>query len=227
MKPHMSVVGYRARLRAEAGAELSWAPSEDGSLIGAWLSDGKLHNCLVGVRDGLAAIHGHAEGELVGFELEPDGSAAHAWRIEVPSYSCTWPRGVRLRVLEKGKREFELADRGAGVIFLRGPLRGASEVPAPPELIAPGQEVVASDMAVDAMWIELQYEHKGTAWRQRHQYAVPAPETVVLVTAQAPEGTHEPLFKATAEIARSIVLRPEVRPSLLGRLLGRRSRGSA
>jgi hypothetical protein len=226
MNPDVSILGYGARLRAEAGAEFGWSPSNDGSLIGAWVTSGNLHNCLVSVRDGIAAIHGDAEGRLIGFALEPDPSAPDAWRIDLPSYSCTWPNGMKLRVLPNklNKWEFEFADRGEGVVFLRGPLRGASEVPAPPDLVGPNQELVGSDMAAAAMWIELRYEHAGKAWRQRHQYAVPAPETVVLVTAQAPEGTEEPLFRAVVEIAKSVQLKPEARPSkgFMARLFGRK-----
>ena len=225
MNPDVSVLGHAARLRAEPGAELAWSPTGDGSLIGAWNDSGKLHNCLVKVRGGVATMVGDAEGGLVGFDLEPDTTVAHPWRIDLPSYSCTWPAGVKLRVLpnKRNKCEFEFADGGEGVIFLRGPLRGASEVPAPPDLVAHDQELVASDMARGAMWIEVRYEHEGTAWRQRHQYAVPAPEVVVLVTAQAPEGTEGPLFESLAEIAKSIELKPEARPrkGLLARMFGR------
>jgi hypothetical protein len=223
MSPDVAVVGYGARLRAEAGAELV-RPSDDDTLLGAWTHGGDLYNCLVSVRDDRAAIHGDADGRLVGFALEPEPASEAAWRIEAAAYSCAWTRGLKLRVLPSKVRSwaFELI-AGEGMLFLQGPLRGAAETPTPDDLIAPYQELVDSDMSADAMWLELRYQHGGKTWRQRHQYAVPAAETVVMVTAQAPEGAEGPLFAACHEVARSVRLRTEApRKGFLAGLLGSR-----
>jgi hypothetical protein len=208
MNPDVSIVGYGVRLRAAAGAELGRAPANDDSLIGAWAGAGQLHNCLVAIRNGVAKVAPTSSGRIDGFALEPDGTCrAAGWSIELPRFSCAWPRGLVLRVLphRRNRWEFEFAGGREGIVILRGPLR-ASEVPPPPSLVGEGQELVRSDMRPHAMRIETRYEHAGAKWRQRHRYAVPAPATVVLVTAQAPEGAHESLFAATDEIASSIRL---------------------
>lgn len=205
MTSDVSLVGHGVRLRIETGTELGRSPDGGGSLVVAHFDRGTVRNALVSVREADTTIVGGADGDLAGLSLEPVATAREAWRIEGSGFSCTWPDGTKLRVLPEGVAswEFELADEGEGLVFLRGPLRGA-QVPAPPDLVAPDQEVVASDMTAAAMWIELRYEHEGQAWRQRHQYAVPAAETVVLVTAQALEGTEKPLFRAAAEVAASV-----------------------
>jgi hypothetical protein len=215
MNLDVAVVGYGARLYAEFGARLV-RPSDDDTLVGSWITPDDLYNCLVSVRDERATIHGDADGRLVGFALEPDpASSQRSWTIEVATYTCAWPRGVGLGVSRRGfkGRAFELFHGSEdGLIFLQGPFRGASEAPRIEDLIAPYQEPVDSDMSPDAMWRELRYEHGGRTWRQRHQYAVPAPETIVLVTAQAPEGTEQPIFAACHEIARSVRLRSSSAP---------------
>jgi len=212
MNPDVAIVGYGVRVRGEAEAQVARYPTgrgpAPGSLVGALQRHGQLHNCLVAVRGDTAVLVPDASGKIVGFSLEPDGPAETSWKIETPGFTCAWPDHMKITILPHrlNRWEFELA-RGEGVVFLRGPLVGASETPAPHNLIAPGQRIVASDMSSDETWLELAYEHEGKPWRQKHRYSVPAPMTVVLVTAQAPEGDHEPLFAAVDEIAKSVRLR--------------------
>lgn len=208
MHPEVRVVGYGVRLSAPAGAELGRAPTNDDSLVGAWHGNGERHDCFVSVRDGVASVRAHGRARTDAFACEPDDARrTDTWRIELPRFSCAWPRGLALRVLPPGleRWEFELADARAGVIVLRGPLR-ALQVPAPTEIVAKGQELVRSDLRPHAMFVETRYERGPTPWRARTRYAVREAGAVVLVTGQAPEGAHAGLFAVVDEIAASIRL---------------------
>ena len=209
MHSELRIVGYGVRLTAPAGAELGRAPSNDDSLVGAWHGDGEPHSCFVAVRGGVASVRAHGSARVDAFSCEADDTRrTDAWTIELPRFSCAWPRGLALRVLPSGveRWEFELADAREGLIVLRGPLR-ALQVPKPPDLVGAGQVLVRSDMRPNATWIETRYERGAKPWRTRTRYAVRESGAVVLVTAHAPEGAHAGLFAAVDEIAGSIRLR--------------------
>lgn len=203
--------GYGARYRVAPGTEVGAAPSDDGSLISARRTPAGLSNGFLEV-DG----EGHrpeliagADGTTGGLERAGDAGARAGWEVEARGVCCAWPAGFKLFAVAHSAWCFELTPAVSSteaVIFLRGPLHGAQQTPTPPDLIAPGQTLVADDMSADAMWMELEYAHEDTIWRQRHQYAVPRPETVVLVTAQAPRGQHESLFAAADVVAKSVRL---------------------
>lgn len=136
------------------------------------------------------------------------GPAHRRWVIAAPGFSVPWPDDLRLLGTKPGAPwAFELyGSRADALIFCRGPLRGAGQVPAPPDLVAPGQQVVADGMGDPRPWLELEYDHEGVTFRQRHIYAVPEPETVVLVTAQAPADAAGSLMAAAMEIAAGVEL---------------------
>jgi hypothetical protein len=53
-------------------------------------------------------------------------------------------------------------------------------------------------------WVEVRYTAEGKAWRQRHFYAVLAPETIVLVTAQGPDARAKLVAADAERVAGSI-----------------------
>lgn len=134
--------------------------------------------------------------------------AGPAWSLETASYSVAWPQDWGVYSTDPGSVwPFELhgvRELSEAMIMLRGPLHGRREVPAPPQLIGRGQQVIADDLNGPAPWLELGYTHAGKEWRQRHFYGRLAPETVVLVTAQAPQPQAARVFADAEAMTRSI-----------------------
>jgi len=138
-------------------------------------------------------------------KLAANPSAESTWQIETESYAVAWPDGYVVKSGARWPFEFHGIDEGADdLILLRGPLHGAKETPSPPQLVAPGQEVVESNLSTPTPWVEVRYTAQGRAWRQRHFYAVLCPETVVLVTTQGPEARANKLATDGERIASSI-----------------------
>lgn len=220
------IEGFGTRFRIAPGTEIGAAPAANGSLISAHFTRAGVSNGFIkAVASGKPELVAGADGSSGGVERDGASDTVGTWQVLTRGVRCDWPPELKLRVVPPGPWTFEFAptsDTSDACLFLRGPLRGA-HVPAPPNLIAPNQRLIADDMTAAAMWMELEYEHDGTVWRQRHQYAVPEAQTVVLVTAQAPRGHHESLFIAAHAVARSIRLEPPAqRRGFLSRVFGRR-----
>ncbi len=60
------------------------------------------------------------------------------------------------------------------------------------------------NMSDPTPWVDVRYTVDGKAWRQRHFYAVLAPETIVLVTSQGPEVRAKTLATDGKRVATSI-----------------------
>jgi hypothetical protein len=135
-------------------------------------------------------------------------SADSNWQIETKFYKVAWPDDYVVHSSVPDTRwPFELhgtRDRAGNLIILRGPLYWAGEVPRPPQLVAPGQEVVEWDVDGPTPWIEVRYTVGGQVWRQRHFYAALAPETIVIVTVQGPERRAGTLAADGKRVASSI-----------------------
>jgi hypothetical protein len=133
------------------------------------------------------------------------GPSERLWFIRTTTYQVKWPPGFKMvSTTSPSQWPFELQGLEGSMIFLRGPLRGAKDVPTPPQLVAPDQKVVNEGSLGHSIWIELEYRYEGAVWRQRHYYGILAKETVVLVTGQAPATHAAELAKACDLIVESL-----------------------
>jgi hypothetical protein len=202
----IQVVGHGVRLGVAAGASVGWV-DEGPTLIAGLPVAGELTNGLVHVEPGRQAqLRPDEEGRTGGLTVLGDAEPSGSWHIECGGVRAPWPAGSTLAALDipGGPWSFELAEKRT-MLILRGPLE-RQQVPAPYEAIGPGQTVVADDLTATAPWLELRYQVDQETWLQRHYYAAPTPEAVVLVTVQRPADEPTPLYDQAASIAASIEL---------------------
>jgi hypothetical protein len=141
---------------------------------------------------------------------EPVRAAAdREWSVRAGPYELPWPAGTVVRSTTPGTPwPFELHLVGGdedAMLMVRGPLE-QDAVPAPPQLVAPGQELIDSGVTGTTIWTELAYGVDGRRWWQRHEW-VPLDDLVVIVTAQAPAPQAGALREALVAVAG------ELRPS--------------
>jgi hypothetical protein len=133
------------------------------------------------------------------------GPTEKSWSIETGAYRIAWPKNWKLASTGPASRwPFELLGTNGAMILLRGPLKGAKEVPAPPDLVGPGQTIVGGGDLDGQIWVMLEYQHDGQTWHQRHQYGIIGKETVVIVTGQAPASQSAEMTAACETIVKSL-----------------------
>lgn len=85
--------------------------------------------------------------------------------------SCVWPEGHKLASTQAGaKWSFELQATGGhsdSFLIQRGPFHPAG-LPAPSQLVGPGQRVMGQGNTSGVRWIELGYDYDGDSWCQVH-----------------------------------------------------------
>jgi hypothetical protein len=134
------------------------------------------------------------------------------WAIITDDHEIRWPARFTLRVdgnLNPRSWPYELGFDGSGenLLYLQGPLRGATQIPAPEQLVAPGMEMVGNGQLKgtvnSVLWFELAYEHGGAQWRQRLYYLPIDSESVYLLRAQGTANVTSTVFEAADLIATS------------------------
>ncbi len=135
-----------------------------------------------------------------------DGPDLDEWRVEVGGvYTVTWPVALQLRSWPEPDEPpfFAFGDDAGSVVYAQGPFP-LDRVPALDEMIYEGQREVFRDDAGDTPLIDLAYDHKGEAWRQRHIVALLPPGRGMVITVQARRAVADALGRIGLDVARSI-----------------------
>jgi hypothetical protein len=152
-------------------------------------------------------LHGATSLEQVA-DVEP-GPAGPRWRVETSLYTVEWPDGFAVHSPpdEGGPSMFDLHGPAGSLVYIQGPFV-ADNVPAPDQMVGPGQALVDQRREDGRELIELAYAHGGEDWRQVH-CIVPFAEThCLIVTAQAPACSALQTSSALDVMARSLQGRP-------------------
>lgn len=134
-------------------------------------------------------------------DVEP-GPDLNQWQIETTVYTCDWPRGYALGSTRypEDPAPFDLIGSHRELIYIQHPRR----LPDVAQMVAPNQVVVAIERTPDRESIDLEYEHDGIPWRQRHEVVSIADDRFV-VTMQSPLPFAEDATRAAQQVARSLV----------------------
>src|SRR5262249_33527672 len=90
----------------------------------------------------------------------PLGRRRSAFVIETSVFDVEWPADLDLWSTDPGAPSpFDLVGREEELVYVQGPF-ALERLPAIPELVAPGQRIVARGTP-EERWIELSYEHAG------------------------------------------------------------------
>jgi hypothetical protein len=132
-----------------------------------------------------------------------EGPKQDHWRIETAAFTVRWPEGL---VLQSNPTPpgFDLLGPEETHIYVsvQGPIL-RSRLPALDAMAAPGQHVRRQGQSPRWSWVELEYQHEGQPWRQKH-HLVDLAGRVCLVTAQAPEAWFGPAEAAGGAVADSL-----------------------
>ncbi len=151
-------------------------------------------------------------------DLIPGGGCDH-WRIETTVFTARWPSGFAL-ASPPGPgmpSPFDLLGPDGALIYVQGPLprrdlRGLDRIAAPDQVIrrhgrSAGRSWWPPGWAVRHpgwSWVELEYRHEGSPWRQVYRLADLGGGYACVVTKQAPEQWAEWTDQAAEEVAASI-----------------------
>ena len=209
------LAGFGGWFLVEWGTYVARAPGTE-ALVAAHLETGTLVNSVVGIDDGFARVIARERGGWQPIERLDDGPEEPAWGVIAGALAFEWPQGCLLAVVPKPPPhrrlrpwlELKLEREGDELITVRGPAFGA-EVPSPDE-IAGELRVIERASGPERVYVTLEYERGGATWRARHEYLLPANDTVVMISAQARAGNERALFAAADTVARTLEwLRPE------------------
>ncbi|MEV6597694.1 hypothetical protein AB0M36_12595 [Actinoplanes sp. NPDC051346] len=208
----MEIIGYGLRLTATDAVQVGRAGDagkHPDMLLSASVADGRLTNNVVTVDDGRASLMMEPAVGGLRATAEPAADDQTYWTLSQAGMLCRWPEGMRVVTADPDATVWSVEFHGAdgALVMLRGPrCAGGGLVPPPDQLIGPGQELLASDMAADEMWMELRHVREGEAWWQRHRYAVLAPNDLLVVTGQAREGDEDDVRRAVDVVVRGLRL---------------------
>ena len=129
------------------------------------------------------------------------GPAIDEWRIETSIFTCCWPHGYQLcsNNFPDDPGPFDLVGVNNKLIFIQKP-KVLSRIE---EMAAPNQTIVDTHRSTESEWIELEYDHDGESWRQRHEVVLLLDERFV-VTVQSPSDSMEAAVDAARQVARSL-----------------------
>lgn len=120
-------------------------------------------------------------------DVEPGPAADDAWLVDAPFVRFPLPADFCLHsVPADSPSPFDLVGPDDALIYAQAPRR----LPPLERMFGPGQRAVARG----ATWIELEYEHDGRPWWQRHELFGDG----VVFTAQAPAERADPTRAALA-----------------------------
>jgi len=131
-----------------------------------------------------------------------EGPAAARWTIETPAFHALWPAGLDLRYPLASKTRFDLVGADNTLVFVQEPGPGIRSLD---DLAGEGQTMADRGRTAGGHgWIEFAYEVSGAEWRQRHYAGGFDPAKPLVVSAQAPLGAAEGLFRSAAAFADSL-----------------------
>ena len=129
------------------------------------------------------------------------GPAIDEWRIETSIFTCCWPQGYQLcsNSFPDDPGPFDLIGVNDELIYIQKP----KVLPHVEKMVAPNQTVVDVHCGHESEWIELEYDHDGESWRQRHEVVLLLGERFV-VTMQSLSDSVEATVDAARQVARSL-----------------------
>ncbi len=129
-----------------------------------------------------------------------EGSDRDHWRVETTVFTIRRLAGFALESSAgPGPPGFHLHGPDATLLYVQGPFpRG--RLPAPSAMAGPGQTVRRHGDS----WVELEYFHEGTPWRQTHWLVGFLQDHAYVVSVQAPERLSGLAEAAVAEVAESL-----------------------
>jgi len=142
--------------------------------------------------------HTESLNDVLDVEAGPD---AHDWRIETSVFTCCWPRGYLLcsNNFPEDPGPFDLVGIHNELIYIQKP----KTMPDVETMCGPNQKILNVQRHAESEWIELEYEHEGTPWRQRHEVVTLLGQRFA-VTMQTPLSFARDAVDVAREIATSI-----------------------
>jgi hypothetical protein len=134
-------------------------------------------------------------------DLLPGPGLDH-WAIETTVFTVGWPASFALGS-SPDPPGFELLGPGRAMVYVQGPFP-RPRLPTLDAMAAPGQAVRRQGRTARWAWVELEYRHEGTPWRQTHRVVDFRDDQVCVVTSQAPLGQATPADAAADEVAASL-----------------------
>jgi hypothetical protein len=126
-------------------------------------------------------------------KVEP-GPVEGGWQLETREFRVAFPPGFGLYSAPPSSTSpFDLVGPGSSQLYVQSP----AQVPPLQEMCAPGQR--AREVGED--WIELDYEHAGRKWWQRHQV-----RGRLVFSTQAPAESRDAALAALRKLLESLVL---------------------
>lgn len=93
--------------------------------------------------------------------VEP-GPGSGEWQLDTGQFRVAFPAGFGLYSAPPASTSpFDLVGPGSTQIYVQSP----TQMPPPAQMCAPGQRVLETGDD----WVELEYDHEGRKWWQRHQ----------------------------------------------------------
>lgn len=136
-----------------------------------------------------------------------DGPTNAPWQLEVGGvYAADWPSELALVSWPEPNEPpfFMLSDDAGALVYVQGPY-AAGSAPEIATMRGAGQREVGRGSEGVVQWIDLSYEHRGAAWRQRHVVAPVGTRLVAVVTAQMPAPSAPSICALAVGFAASIV----------------------
>lgn len=133
-------------------------------------------------------------------EIQP-GPDTDDWRIETSIFTCCWPHGYLLcsNDYPNDPGPFDLVGVHDELIYIQKP----KVMPDIEEMCGPDQTIVNTGRDADSGWIELEYDHEGVSWRQRHE-VVTLPGCRFVVTMQSPSQFAGEAVATAQQVAQSL-----------------------
>jgi len=129
-----------------------------------------------------------------------EGPAWDHWRGGTSGFTVCWPQGFALESSDDpAPPGFYLHGPDATLLHVQGPFPG-ERLPTPAAMAGPGQSVRRHGSS----WVELEYLHEGTPWRQTHWLVRFLRDHACVVSVQAPEWQAGLAEVAVAEVAESL-----------------------
>ncbi len=120
-------------------------------------------------------------------DLTPS-KVAGDFRVETTAFTIGWPADFDIVSTEPGgPSPFDFVRNDGCLVYVQGPL-SLARVPKLEAMCAPGQRIVDRGTHATGEWVELVYEHDGRMHWQRHTTVSWGRESMMIVTAQSPEG---------------------------------------
>ena len=145
-------------------------------------------------------IDQHTESLFDVLDVETGPDINH-WRIETTIFTCCWPLGYALcsNNFPNDPGPFDLVGPNNEMIYIQHP----NNLPDVAELCAPDQTVVNIKRNAESEWIDLEYDHAGLKWRQRHE-VITLLDRRVAVTMQSLSQFADDAVIAAQEVTRSL-----------------------